>query len=86
MTRKIKSHTYARFNHDNITIHIISIQWETLGKTDRPPRTRAVKRLSPKTGWGVACFCPAHLYNKECYHKRLVREYIHQHKIEEQIK
>jgi hypothetical protein len=76
--RKIVSHVRDEWTHPTtknklVTIHI---QWDG----ENPPHTHAVKRLS-NPGWGVICLCQAYTYGKNCYHKKLVREYITQKEI-----
>jgi len=73
--RHILSHVKTHEQINDHKIVIIAILWSG----DNPPTTRAYKRT--QQGWGVICLCPAHEYNRDCYHKKLVREYINDNNI-----
>jgi hypothetical protein len=54
------------------TITAYTIIWNT---TDNDtPVTRVYNRLHG--GLGVLCYCMAHRYKKECYHKRIARDFV----------
>jgi hypothetical protein len=80
MTRTITAHKYERHTHYDTTLHIIYITW---CKLPNAPRTKAIKRIHPQKGWGVLCFCAAMQYKKECYHKKLVQQYITDHRLDQ---
>jgi len=48
------------------------IVWNTTDTAT--PITRVYKRLCG--GYGVICYCQAHRYKKDCYHKELARAFV----------
>lgn len=73
--RHILSHVKTHEQINDHKIAIVHIVWSG----ESPPTTRAYKRT--QQGWGVICLCEAHKYNLDCYHKKLVREYINDNNI-----
>lgn len=66
--RMIKRVQHTR--HTKITCY--QIVWNTTDKGT--PDTRVYERLNG--GYGVVCYCPAHQYNKTCYHIQLARTFV----------
>jgi hypothetical protein len=59
-----------KINEHTITAYYIV--WNTTD--NNTPITRVYARLHG--GYGVVCYCPAHRYKKECYHKKLARDFV----------
>ena len=54
------------------TITAYYIEWNTTD--NKTPVTQVYARLHG--GYGVICYCQAHRYKKDCYHKELARAFV----------